>query len=206
MDLTEATFIQLAIQLNVSVTVDKAINIGYSIDGGISWNAMRKLYYNSAKRNTNTPATEHIIDIPTDAQTESTKIRLWQAASLQENDAIWRLDDFYIGGANVAPGNTTNDFTTTSLSPEMWPSHAGGVAGASYCGRDDVVLFNSSSSGLHHLATTFFDLPAGRNLIQFEVHNVFVSLTLISCMSLLIHTVWQLGMARHKIFCLPVEK
>jgi len=168
MNLSEATFLQLAIQLNVSVTIDKAILIEYSINGGISWSALARLYYNSVKRNINAPATQQLFDLPADAQTESTRIHLWQPGSLQENDAIWRLDDFYIGGATDAPLNVESDFTT-SLSPEMWPSYAGGVTGANYCGSNGVILFSSSSSGLHHLATTFLDLSAGHNLIQFEV-------------------------------------
>ena len=119
MDLSEATFLQLAIQLNVSVTVDKQILIEYSINGGVSWSTLTRLYYNSAKRNINTPVTQNIFDLPTDAQTESTRIRLWQPGSLQENDAIWRLDDFYVGGATTdAPLDVESDFTT-SLPPEM---------------------------------------------------------------------------------------
>ena len=51
----------------------------------------------------------------------------------------------------------------------MWPSYAGGITGASYCSRDGVILFSSSSSGLHHL-TTFLDLTGGTNLIQSEVN------------------------------------
>ena len=42
------------------------------------------------------------------------------------NDAIWRIDDFYIGGDRVAPLNIEDDFTS-SLPPEMWPSYAGAV-------------------------------------------------------------------------------
>lgn len=169
MDLSEATFLQLAIQLNVSVTVDKAVYIEYSISGGVTWTTLTRIYYNRAKRNINTQATQSIFDLPTDAQTESTRIRLWQPGSLEENDAVWRLDDFYIGGAKVSPPmNVESDFAT-SLPPEMWPSYAGGLTGASYCGRDGVLLFNSSSSGLHHLTSTFLDLSAGLNLIQFEV-------------------------------------
>ena len=168
MDLSEATFLQVAIQLNVSVTVDKAVYIDYSINGGISWVTLTRIYYNSAKRNTDTPATQNILSLPADAQTESTRIRLWQPGSLQENDAIWRMDDFYIGGASVAPLNVQSDFTA-SLPPELWPSYAGGMTGASYCGRNGVIFFDSSSSGLHHLTSTFLDLSGGLNLIQFEV-------------------------------------
>ena len=36
MDLSDATFFQVTIQLNVTVSVDKAILIQYSIDGGTS--------------------------------------------------------------------------------------------------------------------------------------------------------------------------
>lgn len=152
----------------MSVTVDKAIYIDYSINAGVSWTTLTRIYYNSAKRNTDTPATLNIFDLPTDAQTESTRIRLWQPSTPQENDAVWGLDDFYIGGDSEAPLNVESNFAT-SLSPEMWPSYAGGITGESYCGRDGVILFNSSSSGLHHLATTFLDLSGGLNLIQFEV-------------------------------------
>ena len=169
MDLTEATFLQVAIQLNVSVTIEKAIYIDYSINGGVSWATLTRIYYNNAKRNIDTPATQSILALPDDAQTESTKIRLWQPGDLRENGAIWRLDDFYMGGdKTAAPLNVQSDFTT-SLPPEMWPSHAGGVTGARFCGRNGVILFDSSSSGLHHLATTFLDLSGGDNLIQFEV-------------------------------------
>ena len=177
MDLSEATFLQVAIQLNVSVTVDKAIYIDYSINGGVSWVILTRIYYNSAKRNTDTPATQSIFGLPADAQTESTRIRMWQPGSLQENDAIWRMDDFYVGGASVAPLTVESDFTT-SLPPELWPSYAGGMTGASYCGRNGVILFDSSSSGLHHLTTTFFDLSGGLNLIQFEVITLYTYLAI----------------------------
>ena len=169
MDLSEATFIQLSVQLNISVIVDKAIYIEYSIDGGVSWITITRMYYSSAKRNTDTPSTLNIFELPTDARTESTRIHLWQLGVLQENDAVWGLDDFYMGGATEAPLNVESDFAT-SLSPDMWPSHAGGMTGASYCGRNGVLVFNSSSSGLHHLSTTFLDLSGGLNLIQFEVN------------------------------------
>lgn len=174
MDLSETTFLQLSVQLNVSVIVDKAVYIEYSIDGGVSWVTITKMYYSSAKRNADNPATLNIFDIPTGAQTESTRIHLWQLGSLQENDAVWGMDDFYMGGTSEAPLNVESDFTT-SLPPEMWPSHAGGVTGASYCGRNGVILFNSSSSGLHHLSTTFLDLSGGLNLIQFEVNTQLFS-------------------------------
>ena len=171
MNLSGATFLQVAIQINMSVTADKAIYIDYSIDGGLSWITLTRIYYSNAKRNTDSPATQRIFSLPADAQTEATRIRLWQPGSFQQNDAIWRIDDFYVGGAREAPLNVQSDFTTTSLPSELWPSHPGGMTRASYCGRDGVILFNSSSSGLHHLATTFLDLSGGLNLIQFEVHN-----------------------------------
>ena len=173
MDLSVATFLQMSLQLNMSVTADKAIYIDYSIDGGLSWITLTRIYYSNAKRNTDTdnPATQRIFSLPADAQTEATRIRLWQPGSFQQNDAIWRIDDFYVGGAREAPLNVQSDFTTTSLPSELWPSHPGGVTRASYCGRDGVILFDSSSSGLHHLATTFLDLSGGLNLIQFEVNN-----------------------------------
>ena len=170
MNLSGVTFLQVAIQLNISVMVDKAIYIDYSIDGGVSWVTLTKIYYSNAKRNTDSPATQRIFGLPADAQTEATRIRLWQPGSLQQNDAIWRMDNFYVGGAREAPLDVQSDFTT-SLPPELWPSHAGGVTSASYCGRDGVILFDSSSSGLHHLATTFLNLSDGLNLIQFEVRT-----------------------------------
>lgn len=180
MDLSEATFLQLAIQINVSVTVDKAIYIDYSTNGGVSWTIMTRIYYNRVKRNIDTPATQTIFDLPNDARTRSTRIRLWQPGSLDENDAVWRMDDFYVGGNTTAPTiNAESDFTT-SLPPEMWPSSAGGVTGASYCGRDGVILFNSSSSGLHHLTSTFLNLAGGRNLIQFEVKLAFQAFIIVS--------------------------
>ena len=168
MDLSDATFFQVTIQLNVTVSVDKAVLIQYSIDGGTSWNTLSTLYHNSAKRNVDNPPVQYVYDVPSDMQTQSTRVRVWQPGNQIENDAIWRIDDFYIGGDRVAPLNVDSDFTS-SLPPEVWPSYAGGVSGASYCGRNGVILFSNSSSGLHHLTTTFLDLAGGVNLIQFEV-------------------------------------
>ena len=168
MDLSDATFFQITIQLNVTVSYDKAILIQYSTDGSTSWSTLRTLYHNSAKRNTDNPPEQYIIDVPSDMQTQSTRVRMWQPGNQIENDAIWRVDDFYIGGDRDAPLNVDSDFTS-SLPPEVWPSYAGGDAGSSYCGRDGVVLFSNASSGLHHLTTTFLDLAGGDNLIQFEV-------------------------------------
>jgi len=177
MDLTNATFLQLAIQLNVTVTIDKAIVIQYSNDGGITWNTTRTLYYNSLKRNYNNPPIQIIQSIHRAMQTRTTRVRIWQPGIQVKNDAIWRIDDFYIGGETVTSGsvNTRSDFTA-SLSPDMWPSHAGGVTGSAYCDRDSVILFSNSSNGLHHLTTTFFNFSMGENLMQFEVSNAIVYL------------------------------
>ena len=168
MDLTDATFLQLAVQLDVTVTSDKAILLQYSTNGGISWNSLSELYYSSLKRNANSPANPNIYTIPSDMQSQSTRIRLWQPGNQLVNDATWRIDDFYIGGDRDAPLSVDSDFTS-SISPEVWPSYAGGVPESSYCGRDGAILFSNSSSGLHHLTTTFLDLAGGDNLIQFEV-------------------------------------
>ena len=129
---------------------------------------MSTLYHNSVKRNVDNPPVQYVYDVPSDMQTQSTRVRVWQPGNQIENDAIWRIDDFYIGGDRVAPLNVDSDFTS-SLPPEVWPSYAGGVSGASYCGHNGVILFSNSSSGLHHLTTTFLDLAGGANLIQFEV-------------------------------------
>jgi len=170
MDLSDATFLQVTIQLDVTVTMDKAILIQYSTNGGIFWNTLNTLYYYNVKRNADNPAVQYVYNIPSDMQTQSTRVRMWQPGSQPENDAIWRIDDFYIGGERVAPPLGVDGDFTSSLAPEMWPSYAGGVTGSSYCGRDSVILFSNSSSGLHHLTTTFLDLAGGDNLIQFEVN------------------------------------
>jgi len=170
MDLTNATFLQLTVQLNVTVTVDKAILIQYSNNSGITWNTMSTLHYDSVKRNNNSPPVQIIYKVHSEMQTHTTRVRIWQPGIQLENDAIWRIDDFYIGGDSAISGSvsTKSDFTV-SLSPEMWPSYAGGVSEAFYCGRDGVVLFSNSSSGLHHLTSTFFDFAVGNILMQFEV-------------------------------------
>ena len=62
----------MAIQLDVTVMVDKAILIQYSINGGISWNTLSTLYYNSVKRNADNPAVQIIYEIPSDSQQEFT--------------------------------------------------------------------------------------------------------------------------------------
>ena len=170
MDLSDATFLQITIQLNVTVSFDKAILIQYSTDGSTSWNTLSTLYHNSAKRNVDNPPVQYVYDVPSDMQTESSRVRIWQPGNQLENDAIWRIDDFYIGGDRVAPPLGVDGDFTSSLAPEMWPSYAGGVTGSSYCGRDGVILFSNSSSGLHHLTTTFLNLTSGNNLIQFEVN------------------------------------
>jgi len=169
MDLFDATFLQVTIQLAVTVSSDKAILIQYSTDGSTSWNTLSTLYYNDVKRNVDNSPIQDIYDIPSDMQTRSTRIRIWQPGNQLENDAIWRIDDFYVGGDRVAPPLGVDGDFTSSLAPEMWPSYAGGVTGSSYCGRDGVILFSNSSGGLHHLTTTFLDLVGGANLIQFEV-------------------------------------
>ena len=179
MDLSNSTFLQLSVQLNVTVTVDKAILIQYSNNSGITWNTMSTLYYNSVKRNNNNPPVQIIYyELHSEMQTRTTRVRIWQPGIQLENDAIWRIDDFYIGGESVTSGSisTESDFTA-SLSPEMWPSYAGGISGALYCGREDVILFSNSSSGLHHLTSTFFDFAVGDNLMQFEV-NIHLTYTL----------------------------
>ena len=179
MDLSNATFLQLTVQLNVTVTVDKAILIQYSNNSGISWNTMRTLHYSSVKRNNNNPPVQIIYEVHSEMRTRTTRVRIWQPGIQLENDAIWRIDDFYIGGDSVISGSvsTESDFAIP-VSPDMWPSYAGGVTGSSYCGRDDVILFGNSSSGLHHLTSTFFDFAVGDNLMQFEVNILWMTFSM----------------------------
>ena len=168
MDLSNSTFVQLTTQLNATVTADKAVVTQYSSNGGITWNTLSMLYHEDANQSTDNTPVQNIYEVPSGMQTHTTRIRMWQPENQLEGDAIWSVDDLYIGGERVAPLGIEGDFIT-ALPPEKWPSHAGGVAGSSYCGRDGVILFSNSSSGLHHLATTFLDLAGGTNLIQFEV-------------------------------------
>ena len=84
MDLSDATFFQVTIQLDVTVTVDKAILIQYSANGSISWSTLSTLYYNNIKRNADNPAVKNIYDIPSDMQIRSTRIRMWQPGSQLE--------------------------------------------------------------------------------------------------------------------------
>jgi reelin len=156
----------------------------YSINGGVSWTALKDLRYYSTYRS----PTVVTIPVPEIARTESTLFRLWQYGFFTSGNAAWAVDNTFIGGYQVINGSYLFEMFEP-LNDDNWLFYPGGQVSDQNCSaRTPALYFDGTGGGQQHaiskiftvvvkplvLVNATFDtaLPAGWNATSGQVSTV----------------------------------
>jgi hypothetical protein len=115
---------------------------GFSTNGGLSFTTLRRLTGTSFR----TPGVV-VANLPAAAKRAGTRFMWFQRTDGILNQAIWQLDDIFIGYNSSTPVSTLLDAFDTFPAPSEWLFTPFSLTG-SFCGRNNTLVISSPTAEL----------------------------------------------------------
>uniref|UniRef100_A0A3P9KU35 Reelin n=1 Tax=Oryzias latipes TaxID=8090 RepID=A0A3P9KU35_ORYLA len=104
-----------------------SVLLQYSVNGGISWLLLDEFYFPSS-----TDSLFLHLPLPTSAQTNATRFRLWQPYNSGKKEEVWVIDDLIIDGSSTHNPPVLIDSFEEGPNESNWLFYPGGNTGL-YC-------------------------------------------------------------------------
>ncbi|XP_064807239.1 reelin-like isoform X2 [Oncorhynchus masou masou] len=173
MDCTSTLYIQFSFKFITKGVPERShsVLLQYSVNGGISWLLLDEFYFP-----TSTDTLFIHLPLPTSAQTNATRFRLWQPYNSGKKEEVWVIDDLIIDGSSLNNPPVVSDSFEGGPQDYNWLFYPGGNTGL-YCpyqksGLEDdesAMVFVSSELGEHSITTRDIDVNEN-TIIQFEIN------------------------------------
>ncbi|KAJ8046874.1 Reelin [Holothuria leucospilota] len=177
LDLSMASEIHFFIRLGCSREIPNSKNhpvlLQYSTDGGISWQMIAEIPFSETNHY---PVNKIALEIPIEAQTNSTRLRWWQPSRNGEFLEDWAIDQIFIGGHFYGQLILQDDFTSSvqgddaglfSLHDQNWLISPGSTM-EQVCNSPSNTLHFSGNSQLRYTVSADVNVEEG-SIIQFEL-------------------------------------
>ncbi|XP_072551813.1 reelin-like isoform X2 [Salminus brasiliensis] len=172
LDCTSTLYIQFSFKFITKGVPERShsVLLQYSVNGGISWLLLDEFYFP-----TSTDTLFLHLPLPSSAQTNATRFRLWQPYNNGKKEEVWVIDDLIIDGSSLKNLPILSENFEGGPQNLNWLFYPGGNIGL-YCpyqktGLDDdsAMVFVSSELGEHSITTTDIDVNEN-TIIQFEIN------------------------------------
>ncbi|TRY95474.1 hypothetical protein DNTS_000445 [Danionella cerebrum] len=171
LDCSHTTYLQFSFKFITKGVPERShsVLLQFSINGGITWQQMEELFFPSS--------TETLLvhsALPSNAQTNATRFRLWQPYNSGKKEEVWVIDNLMTNGNSLHSLPLISDSFDSGPQDHNWLFYPGGNTG-SFCPyqRDGLeentaMVFLSNELGEHSITTR--DIEVNENtIIQFQI-------------------------------------
>ncbi|XP_058243950.1 reelin isoform X2 [Hemibagrus wyckioides] len=172
LDCTSSLYIQFSFKFIAKGIPERShsILLQYSMNGGIIWLLLQELYFSSS-----TDTLFLHLPLPSSAQTNATRFRLWQPYNNGKKEEVWVIDDLIIDGHSLNGFPILSESFDSGLQESNWLFYPGGNIDH-YClyqksglEDDSALVFMSSELGEHSITTRNIDVNEN-TVLQFEIN------------------------------------
>uniref|UniRef100_A0A8B9J9J5 Reelin n=1 Tax=Astyanax mexicanus TaxID=7994 RepID=A0A8B9J9J5_ASTMX len=172
LDCTSTLYIQFSFKFITKGVPERShsVLLQYSVNGGISWLLLDEFYFP-----TSTDTLFIHLPLPSSAQTNATRFRLWQPYNNGKKEEVWVIDDLIIDGSSLNNPPILSENFEGGAQDLNWLFYPGGNIGL-YCpyqktglDEDSAMVFVSSELGEHSITTRDIDVSEN-TIIQFEIN------------------------------------
>ncbi|KAI4895212.1 hypothetical protein NFI96_018500 [Prochilodus magdalenae] len=172
LDCTNTLYIQFSFKFITKGVPERShsVLLQYSVNGGISWMLLDEFYFPMS-----TDTLFLHLALPSSAQSNSTRFKLWQPYHYGKKEEVWVIDDLIIDGSSLNNPPILSESFEGGPQDLNWLFYPGGNIGL-YCLNqkegledDSAMVFMSSELGEHSITTREIDVNEN-TIIQFEIN------------------------------------